>query len=146
MLPLALTLWIAQAPEVTGLRAGESVVVLDASVIQAKDDKRLFIRPRVLDALTGAPVEGVRVETWTEDGVAPTHLQMQLDVTTTGRDGCARVCLSDGTLRAEKVRLSKGGYASVETSASDLFDSEISMDRARPLAGRVLDVDGHPVV
>ncbi len=146
MLLLAWMLCVAQAPQVTGLHAGESVIVLDESTIPAKDDKRLFIRPRVLDALTGAPIAGVKIETWTEAGVTPTNLQLRLDVGTTGSDGCARVCMSDGTVRTDKVRFSKAGYASREDSTSEAFDGEMRMYPARTLEGRVLDLEGHPVM
>lgn len=143
---LATLLSLAQAPEVAGLHAGETALVVDASSISAADDQHVFARPRVLDARTGAPLQGVRIETWTEDGVAPTFVQTQLDSALTGRDGCARVCTKDGSVRADKVRLSKSGYASLETGLSDVFEDEIVMYPARPLEGRVLDLEGRPVV
>ncbi len=140
---LASLLLFAQAPEVTGLRPGESAVVVEAASIPSKDDKRLFVRPRAVDAVTGAPLGGVKIETWSENGVQPSCAQMRLDVATTGRDGFARVCFYDGSVRGDKVRFSKAGYASYENSPED---AEIPMYPARTLEGRVLDLEGHPVL
>src|SRR3954447_17144516 len=71
MMLFAWVLCAAQAPQVSGLHAGESVSVVDPSVIPAKDERHLLLRPRVLDAFTGVPVEGVRIETWSENGLPP---------------------------------------------------------------------------
>lgn len=131
--------------EVDGLRAGESVSVFDAGSWLDEDGEAEYARPRVLDARTGVPLADVLIETWTEFGVEPFGQELRLDATTTGRDGCARVRIRVGRGTADKVRLSKAGYASRTVSSSDMWRDEVRLYSAMPLEGRVLDLDGKPV-
>jgi len=139
---LALSL---QATDVTGLRAGEAAVVVDAAGWFDPTAQGQFLHPRVLDATTGAPLAGVVIETWSEMGVEPTREEVRLDMAITGRDGSARVLFVEGEARADKVRLSKPGYASRVVSGSDAFHDEVRLYTATPFTGRVLDLEGLPV-
>ncbi len=149
MITFLLMASLAQDVDVIGLRAGESAVELATPPVDrddaARESRKTFLRPRVLDASTGAPIEGVLVEAWTEDGTPPLHLQTQIDFAITGRDGCVRVCRNDGVMQAEKVRFSKAGYSSRTVSSADAYEDEVPMFASWPLEGRVLDLEGRPV-
>lgn len=145
MIWLATLVLSVQSPDVVGLRANESATVVDASGWTDAAEDGSFLHPRVLDAGTGAPVAGVAIEAWSEAGVEPFRAETRLDSAITGRDGCARLRFVVGKGRADKVRLSKGGYASRVISVSDAFHDEVRLYPAMSLAGRVLDLDGLPV-
>jgi hypothetical protein len=145
MLWLASLAFSVQSTDVTGLRAGEAAVVVDASGWFDPNAQGQFLHPRVLDANTGAPLAGVVIETWTEMGVEPTRDEVRLDMAITGRDGTARVRFVEGEARADKVRLSKPGYASCVVSSSDAFHDEVRLYTPTPFTGRVLDLEGLPV-
>ena len=136
---------VAPAPQVAvadelvhGLRVGERALPI---VERVRDDA--FAELRVVDAATCLPLEGARVETWTEDGTPPARLPILVDDARTGRDGSARVRWRAGEGRASNFRVSKGGYESLVTSTP--LGETVWLHRAVPLRGRVLDLDLAPV-
>jgi hypothetical protein len=130
---------------VVGLHPGEAAVELAAESADAGAPEFTFIHPRVLDARTSVPLEGVSIELFTEDGADPARLELCVARGVTGRDGSVRMRMTDGPIRADKARLSKAGYASSTFPASNLWDGEVRLFSAAPLAGRVLDLEGRPV-
>lgn len=122
---------------VGGLSTKESARFVDI----VRDDA--FAELRVVDAATCLPLEGARVETWTEDGTPPAMLPVLVDDARTGRDGSVRVRWLAGGGRASNFRISKGGYESHVTSSP--LGETVWLQRAVPLAGRVLDLELEPV-
>ncbi len=138
----------AQAPElleVRGLAASESAQVIAQLAPDPRASSEAWIHPRIVHALTGAPLSGVLVELFTEDGAEPTRLALPVASGTSGRDGGVRLPVARNYLRAEKARLSSAGFESVELSISELWNEEFSLFPARSLEGRVLDLDGLPI-
>ncbi|MBI5361780.1 MAG: carboxypeptidase regulatory-like domain-containing protein [Planctomycetes bacterium] len=123
---------------VGGLRANERALFVDV----VRDDA--FAELRVVDAATCRPLEGARVETWTEDGTPPARLPVLVDDARTARDGTVRVRWIVGDARAATFRISKGGFESRVTSSP--LGETVWLQRAAPLGGRVLDLDLEPVV
>lgn len=143
MLALALVSFTCSGDPVVGLRAGETAVVLDPGHALDLD---AFVRSRVLNANTGEPVEDVLVEAWTENGEEPQSIEQCLDRAKTNAGGQVEFDGIRPSVRASKIRLSKVGFASSTVALSDVFDQEVRLSPQQPLVGRVLDLDGKPVV
>lgn len=145
MLALVLFACFQSSGEVVGLRAGESVVVLDALERVTSSIPRDQVRPRVVHATTSVPLEGVRIEAWTEGGESKqVGLEICIDRALTQHDGTARLAAKMGAVEAEKFRFSKPGFASRTMTRSD-FAENVGLHPVLPLEGRVLDLDGIPV-
>ncbi len=111
-----------------------------AQVTSDPFDPDSFFGARVLDATTSRPIEGVRVEAWTENFDDDPLLVAE---TTTVRSGGFRLPRFLDKQRADKLRLSAPGYRStvVHAGEAELF----LFPRGGPFAVRVLGLDGRPV-
>jgi hypothetical protein len=90
---------------------------------------------RVRDACTAAPVEGARVELWTENALGPPEL-----VTEGRTDAGGRYAVPDPERRGAKLRLSHEGYRShVEASSEEEF---VLFPRGAPTVIDVRDLEG----
>ncbi|MBI5433111.1 MAG: carboxypeptidase regulatory-like domain-containing protein [Planctomycetes bacterium] len=99
---------------------------------------------RFLDAETARPLAGVTVELWTEEGSKPTRAATRLMALTSGEDGGLLIPPGLPYVRADKLRISRPGYASREVHGA-LDAGEFLLQPALARAFRVLDLDGRPV-
>ncbi len=109
LLALALVQFASPEAPVRGLRAGETVVVLDKAIAFAGES---VAHSRVLHARTGEPLADVMVEAWTENGQEPLGIAERVDRAVTHHDGSIDLAVRVESRPAEKVRLSKAGFAS----------------------------------
>jgi hypothetical protein len=123
---------------VSGLGAGEWAV-LQAPPAAALEQ---HFHARVLHGETGRPVADAMVHLFEED---PGAQRLTVDLGRTGLDGCVRLRSRQGNRKAGKAIVSSPGFASHELDVGDLGSEEIYLMPARPLSGRVLDLDGRPV-
>ena len=122
-----------------GLHAGERAQPVAPPARGAEDE---FAHLRFLDAESAHPLAGVRVEAWTEPGCAPLFVQTLVDDARSGEDGGVRLHWRRGSIRGEKLRVSRPGYESQQLAPDD---GEVLLMRAAALRGRVLDLAGRPV-
>ncbi|MBK7642633.1 MAG: hypothetical protein IPJ19_06210 [Planctomycetes bacterium] len=145
MLALALLVLAAQearpAHAFTGLHKGERADPQGPIAFDAQDEE-CFAHLRLLDGESGAPLQGVRVDTWTEHLDPPGWAVIRLDTAVSAADGSVRVRFRQGVVLASKLVISKSGYESQQRSPED---GELFLLRAHPLVGRVLDLDLQPV-
>lgn len=96
---------------------------------------------RVLDASTGKPLAGVRVEAWTEDWDLPGLL---VDEVKSGNDGCFSYRTRRGERHADKVRYSLAGYRSTTQSLSG-GDTILLVPGKAPASLVLKDLRGQPI-
>ncbi len=125
---------------VDGLKSNESVRELGADVkVEAGGDQRM--RSRLLDAQTGEPLANVRVEFFHEDELEGPAIF--LGEVATASDGTYDAPHLFERKLADKTRLSKAGYESTEFGGGP--DDEVFLYKARPIEGRILDLEGQPI-
>lgn len=117
-------------PEVRGLEEGEGAALLAPAPAGRPGELR---EGRVVDARTGFPVAGVRVETWTEEISRVGRGARLVGADTSGADGIYHVPVRAGGLLAEKVLLAADGYLTFPGTVSDL-----ELVRLFPLQGPLL--------
>src|SRR5687767_12270109 len=110
-------------------------LLLQAPVEQAHDPR---IRSRLLDALTGRPIEGAVCELWTEEYRAPAGL---VDSARSRADGSYE--LHPVSNEKCKVRVRAAGYRTTVGAADDEDGYLFPSDEA--FVVRVLDLDGNPI-
>lgn len=140
LLPLVLT------PElqVEGLREGEEARTLPPAA--ARPGEYELLTGRVVDARTGEPLPGARIEFWTEE-VSPIGRGLRLvDETTSARDGQFALRSERGGLKAEKLRVRKEGYLCFAGTRADEELVQLVPASEEPLALRLVDLDGAPIV
>ncbi|MFT5155287.1 MAG: hypothetical protein ACI841_005298, partial [Planctomycetota bacterium] len=138
--PLCLSLLIAAAPQtVDGLREGESATNLVPRAV-AHD----LHYGRVIDAMTGQPLEGATIEAWTEEIDEVYGGFHRIASARTGQDGRYQLRRAEGGRRSEKVRVSAPGYATLSAVGGDQFLRLFPVDERIPRM-RFLDVDGRPI-
>lgn len=98
---------------------------------------------RVLDATTGKPLAGVRVEAWTEDWELPGLL---VDEVKSGVDGCFSYKTHRQERYADKVRFSCAGYRCTTRAPSDLGEDILLVPGKAPASVVLTDLAGHPIV
>jgi len=136
---LALALSLVLAQSIDGLKPGESLVPVPAGLRLDLEGERLG---RVLDAATGRPLEGVHVESWTEDWELPGLL---IDAQASGRDGTFRILGRRKGREADKLRLSRDGYRSTTRAFGEVFDDLLLVPGKAPASVVVKDLRGNPI-
>jgi hypothetical protein len=121
------------------LKPGESLQALGRPQAEAEHE---FIELRFLDATSSRPLEGVRVEAWTEPGAEPGFVETRIDDARSALDGSVRVHWRRGEQHGEKLRISKAGYESQQCGPDP---GEFLLCPAQALRGRVLDLGLRPV-
>lgn len=117
MLTLLLFVAAQGTIQVDGLREGEGFRSLVSSEQVSLAEERFG---RVIDAHTGFPVEGARIETWTEEISGPGQGFHRVGHARTGADGNFRVSVLAGDIRAEKIRVRAVGYLAFPGTVGDL--------------------------
>jgi hypothetical protein len=131
-----------------GLREGERFTTLAPALrpTNARAPEHESRYGLVLDAQTGKPVPGARVETWTSAINAPFGGFHRIGMTTTGADGRYLVRIQSGQVKAEKLRISASGYLTLSATAGDIFDTlDLFPAEAQPPRIRVVDLEGRPI-
>lgn len=131
---------VAPPQSVEGLRAGEHALPIAAPRFAASGVADV-VYGRALDATTGAPVQGARIEAWSEDAPQPAML---IDSAITARDGSYVLRREDGGVRAEKLCVRAAGYRWT-TRALQSGETLWLAPAPAPLEARVVDVDGRPI-
>lgn len=123
MFSLLLPLLTAQV-QVDGLRADESLVELaPASAPElAAEESWTYFHGRVVDAMTGLPIAGATVETWSEEITESTVGLRRFGETMTRASGQFRIRVREGDLLSEKARVMAPGYATLSTVTASMAD------------------------
>lgn len=124
---------------VKGIGAGEQLVKRAESAPPSEGQAHFG---RVLDALTGRPLEGVRVEAWTEDWEQPALL---VDEARTRADGSFWVEAAKQQRATDKLRFSLAGYRSTTRAPSDLGENILLAPGKAPASVVLADLRGRPI-
>lgn len=100
---------------------------------------------RVVDAHTGFPVEGARVETWTEEIYGPSQGFLRVGHARTGADGNFRVAVLAGDIPAEKIRVRAVGYLAFPGTVGDLELVRLMPKPKWTTAVRIVDLMDRPI-
>ena len=129
--------------QAVGLEAGESFQQL--AKMPAKSEGQALMHGRVLDAFTGRPLAGAKIETWSEEIDEFFGGYHRIGEARSRRDGRFSIQpLVDGSV--EKARISAPGYltwSGVQTDLSGVVRLFPQMKQSPRL--RVLDLEGHPI-
>lgn len=126
-----------------GLNPGESLVELPPMLAPADPGLR---HGRVRDALTGQPIHGATVETWTEENDARTGGFFRMGEGTSGMDGRFVVQSWLGGHSAEKIRVQASGYLTYSGTLGDLSNSMVLFPAPdKPTRFQVLDMLDRPL-
>jgi hypothetical protein len=131
-----------------GLREGESLIQLAPSPrkSEATTPAREFRHGQVLDAFTGKPVAGARIETWTEEIDGHFGGQHRIGVATSAIDGRYVARVQSGLVQAEKIRVSAPGYLTFSGTAGDIYDTlRLFPAEEHPPRLRITDLEGRPI-
>ncbi|MBM3990823.1 MAG: carboxypeptidase regulatory-like domain-containing protein [Planctomycetes bacterium] len=112
---VATLLSIALLQSIEGLGPSEAFVPAPTFERPELEDARTG---RVLDATTGRPLEGVLVESWTEDWELPGLL---VDAQTSRRDGTYHILARREGRHADKLRLTRDGYRSTVRAWGEVY-------------------------
>lgn len=124
---------------VDGIGAGERLFKRAEGAPAPREQRRTG---RVLDASTGRPLAGVRIEAWTEDWDLPGVL---VDEVTSGSDGCFSYRTQREKRRADKLRFSCSGYRSTTRAPSDLGQDILLVPGKAPASVVLEDLRGQPI-
>jgi hypothetical protein len=124
---------------VDGIGAGEQLVERTQGASAAREQRRTG---RVLDASTGRPLAGVRIEAWTEDWDLP---GVVVDEVRSGSDGCFSFRTQLEKRKADKVRFSCAGYRSTTRAPSDLGQDILLVPGKAPASVVLKDLRGEPI-
>jgi len=124
---------------VDGIGAGEQLVKRADGAPMSREQRNAG---RVLDASTGEPLAGVRIEAWTEDWELPGVL---VDEVTSGRDGCFSFRRQHEKREADKVRFTRAGYRSTTRTPSDLGQDILLVPGKAPASVVLKDLRGEPI-
>ena len=130
------TLWV------DGLREGEQFHSLVSSHGVSPADECVG---RIVDATSGVPVAGARVETWTEEISAPGQGYRLIGQALSGEDGCFRVGWRADGVEAEKVLVRAAGYLTFPGTLADLDLVHLMPDLGWGMELRILDPMDQPI-
>lgn len=130
----------ASPQTVEGLRANERALLIAAPRF-AEPGAAEVVHGRALDAATGAPIQGARLEAWSENLPRPAML---IDAAVTARDGSYVLMREDGGVRAEKLCVRAPGYRWT-TRALHSNETIWLTPTPAPVEASVVDVDGRPI-
>ncbi len=141
---MLLLLALVLQPQAVGLEAGESFQQLAKTTTVSKGPA--LMHGRVLDAFTGRPLAGAKIETWSEEINEVFGGYHRLGEARSRRDGRFTIRQQVGSALAEKARISAPGYLTWSGVRGDLH----SVVRVFPQMQhsprlRVLDLEGHPI-
>ncbi|MEZ6018860.1 MAG: hypothetical protein R3F17_01820 [Planctomycetota bacterium] len=131
----------AQALSASGLQENESLQVLAPT---AAIEEGLYWTGRVHDAITGLPIAGAQVETWSEEIDFHYAGHHRFAASTTGRDGRFVVLAQEGERRADKLRIAAPGYVTW-TEAAPSGPIALFPAPATPLRLAFEDMQGRPI-
>ena len=103
--------------QVQGLEAGERFTVLPPQAVTLPEGT--FVHGRVVDAFTGAPVQGAAIECWTEEITARSGGLRRVGEARSDERGQFRLRWRHGGLVAQKVRVRADGYLSFSGAPGD---------------------------
>lgn len=138
---------VAQEPiRVTGLKEGESFIELAPTIEDAVEfgpfnQAYTYSSGRVVDAITGNPVVGAVVETWTEELNGEAGGLQRMGEAMSGEDGRFTV------IRNEKARIHAPGYLIFNDAGVELFSEDIALfpDQGKVPRIKVIDTQGCPI-
>lgn len=137
---LTLVVLLLAQPQVEGLKPGETAREI-APALVAPDPA--FWHGRIVDALTGRPVGGAAIETWTEETDRQFGGFHRVGEATSGIDGRFAIRVSP---HAQKVRIEAPGYATLSAVPGDLMQViELFPAPADPVRLRFVDADDRPI-
>jgi hypothetical protein len=144
MLTLLLTAFaVPQGLDIQGLRPGERFEVLQPTTAPAPE-LGSFDEGRVVDARTGSPVAGAQLEAWTEEIAETSGGFRRVGETLTGPDGLFTLCVQQGALRGDKIRVRAAGYLTLPTTPGDGL-LRLMPAPALPTRLRIVDLHDRPI-
>ncbi len=130
--------------QAVGLEAGESFQQL--AKMPTMLEHPVALQGRVLDAFTGRPLAGAKIETWSEEIDAVFGGYHRFGEARSGRDGRFTIRHSAGSTQAEKARISAPGYLTWSGVSGDLYSIVRIFPRAMQSPRlRILNLSGRPI-
>jgi len=127
-----------------GLEPGESFQQL--AKMPAGQESYLRLQGRVLDAFTGRPLAGAKIEVWSEEIDRVFGGYHRFGESRSGRDGRFVIRQQVGSMQAEKSRVSAPGYLTLSGTRGDLYHTVRLFPRmAQSPHLRILDLEGRPI-